>query len=77
MSVMLQSVGMKKAELAHQEARRRRVDAGSAADQMDGAVNRIVRALRKGELAELPGLGTIQPGKRWVFLPQAPAKRKP
>jgi hypothetical protein len=64
---------MKKAELANHEGRRRRVAPASAADQMDLAVNQIVRALRSGQSAELPGLGTIQPGKRWVFRPE---KRK-
>ena len=64
---------MKKAELANQEARRLHVDPGNAADQMDGVVNRIVRALRSGKTAELPGLGTIKPGRRWKFQPE---KRK-
>jgi hypothetical protein len=61
---------MKKAELAIQEARRQRVAPGDAADQMDRAVNRIIRVLRSGQPAELPGLGTIQPGKRWTFHPE-------
>ncbi len=60
---------MNKAEVANHEARRRRVAPGSAADQMDRAVNQIIRALRSGRSAELPGLGTIQPGKRWIFHP--------
>jgi len=60
---------MKKAELAIREARRQRVAPGNAADQMDRAVNQIIRTLRSGRPAELPGLGTIQPGKRWTFLP--------
>lgn len=48
-----------------------------AADQVDQAVNRILRALRSGQSARLPGLGTLLPsggtdgkgtaGKRWVF----------
>jgi nucleoid DNA-binding protein len=70
---MVVSGCMKKAELANQEARRQRVAPGNAADQMDRVVNQIIRALRSGRPAELPGLGTIQPGKRWVFHPE---KRK-
>ena len=70
---MLGSGRMKKAELANQEARRQRVAPGNAADQMDRVVNQIIRALRSGRPAELPGLGIIQPGKRWVFHPE---KRK-
>ena len=64
---------MKKAELANHEARRQRVAPGNAADQMDRMVARIVRTLRSGRAAELPGLGTIHPGKRWIFHPE---KRK-
>ena len=58
---------MKKAELVNHEARRQRVAPGNAADQMDRVVAGIVRRLRSGKSAELPGLGTIQPGKRWTF----------
>jgi hypothetical protein len=58
---------MKKAQLAVQEGKRQQVEPGNAADQMDRAVNRIIQALRSGKAAELPGLGTIRPGKRWVF----------
>ena len=61
---------MKKAELANHEARRQRVAPGDAADQMDRAVNQIVKGLRSGKPAQLPGLGTIQPGKRWIFHPE-------
>jgi nucleoid DNA-binding protein len=61
---------MKKAELANYEGRRQRVAPGNAADQMDRVVNEIIGALRSGRSAELPGLGTIHPGKRWVFHPE-------
>lgn len=67
---MVASGRMKKAELAIHEARRRKVAPGNAADQMDRVVNRIIRSLRSGQAADLPGLGTIQPGKRWTFHPQ-------
>jgi hypothetical protein len=40
------------------------------ADQMDLAVNRIIRTLRGGKPARLPGLGTITPGKKWAFEPE-------
>jgi hypothetical protein len=39
---------------------------GTTAD-MDRVVNRIVRMLRGGKAARLPGVGTIIPGKVWVF----------
>jgi nucleoid DNA-binding protein len=58
---------MKKRELAEQVARTQGIPAGTAADHMDQAVNEIIRALKKGQSARLPGLGTITPGKRWVL----------
>jgi nucleoid DNA-binding protein len=58
---------MNKPELAKQLGRERGVPTGDAADQMDRTVNQIVRALRKGTPARLPGLGTIIPGKRWTL----------
>ncbi len=69
---------MKKAELADYEGRRQRVAPGNAADQMDRVVTQIIRTLRKGGPAELPGLGIIEPSrkagetgrKRWVFRPE-------
>jgi len=73
---VLASGRMKKAELANYEGRRRKVAPGSAADQMDRAVNQIVRRLRQGRPAELPGLGTIEPGKRWKFHAAPPARRR-
>lgn len=66
---------MNKAELATHEGRRQRIATGNAADQMDKVVSRIVRALRSGQPAELPGLGTIEPGKHWVFHPEKRKRR--
>jgi nucleoid DNA-binding protein len=61
---------MKKSDLARDIGERRGVEPGDAADQMDRAVNKIVRALRQGKAAHLPGLGTIKPGKPWTFQPE-------
>jgi nucleoid DNA-binding protein len=58
---------MKKSDLIREVARQQGVAPGTAADQMDRAVSRLVRALREGRPARLPGLGTISPGKRWLF----------
>lgn len=71
---------MKKRELAQRVADERGVAPAAAADQMDTAVNQIIRSLRSGQSAELPGLGTITPragapGKKWVFR-REPGKRK-
>jgi len=58
---------MKKPELIHEQAKRAGLEPETAADQMDRAVNRLLRALRGGHPARLPGLGTISPGKQWIF----------
>jgi len=60
---------MKKSDLINEVARQRGMKTGAAADQMDRAVTRIIRALRRGQRAHLPGLGTIAPGKPWTFHP--------
>jgi nucleoid DNA-binding protein len=63
---------MKKRELAQHVAELQGVAPARAADRVDRAVNKIIRALKNGQSARLPGLGTITPdsdsaGKRWVF----------
>ena len=58
---------MKKTDLAKTAALRRGVLPETAADEVDSAVNQLVRALRSGHKAHLPGLGSIHPGKKWVF----------
>jgi nucleoid DNA-binding protein len=58
---------MKKSDLARDIARRRGLKASDAADQMDCVVNQIIRTLKAGRPARLPGLGTITPGRRWTF----------
>ncbi|HWF09091.1 MAG TPA: HU family DNA-binding protein [Bryobacteraceae bacterium] len=59
---------MKKSDLIRKMARQNGGDHGDAADQMDRAVTRIIRTLRSGKAARLPGLGTITPGKHWTFM---------
>jgi len=61
---------MKKSDLVREMARRNGGNAGDAADQMDRVVNQIIRTLRSGKSARLPGLGTITPGKKWTFEPE-------
>jgi nucleoid DNA-binding protein len=61
---------MKKSGLAKDIGKQHGVEPGDAADQMDRAVNKIVRALRQGKAARLPGLGTLKPGKQWTFHPE-------
>ncbi len=58
---------MKKSALIREITRETGGEAGAAADQMDRAVSRIIRTLRRGKSAHLPGLGTISPGRQWTF----------
>jgi nucleoid DNA-binding protein len=58
---------MKKSDLAKEMEKRNGGDASQAADQLDSVVNGIIRTLRSGRPARLPGLGTITPGKQWTF----------
>jgi nucleoid DNA-binding protein len=58
---------MKKADLIREVANRIRSDARNAADQVDRAVNSIVRSLREGKPVRIPGFGTLNPGKIWTF----------
>ena len=62
---------MKKPNLAREVAKRNGVQKGAAADQMDRVVTRIIRTLRRGQPARLPGLGTLEPGKPWTFRPES------
>ena len=45
-------------------------DEDCSAEQMEQVVNSIIRTLRGGKPARLPGLGTITPGKKWAFQPE-------
>ena len=58
---------MKKSGLVRDIARRRSLKAGDAADEIDRVVTEIIRTLKCGHPAHLPGLGTITPGKQWTF----------
>jgi nucleoid DNA-binding protein len=54
---------MKKPDLVKRLARRSGLTVGEAADQLDRTIHDIVRQLRKGREAQLPGLGKFSPGK--------------
>jgi len=58
---------MNKSEPARRVARRHSIEPGGAADHLDRVVNQIIRALKRGEEARLPGLGKLIPGKDWAF----------
>ena len=64
---MLSSGQMKKNRPTSDPARRRGARTRDAADEMDRAVTEIIRTLKGGHPARLPGLGTISPGKHLTF----------
>jgi hypothetical protein len=53
---------IKKEQLAKQLAKESRITPAAAADQVDRIVSDILKKVRKGEDASLPGLGTFRPG---------------
>ncbi len=61
---------MKKAIVGNKTAKRGAKAAGASSEQMDRAVTDIILALRNGQAARLPGLGTLLPGKPWTFEPE-------
>jgi nucleoid DNA-binding protein len=58
---------MKKNDLAERLAKQAGVSKPDAADQLDRVVHAILRSLRKGQPASLPGLGTFLPGEKPGF----------
>jgi nucleoid DNA-binding protein len=58
---------MNKAELATKLAEQTHLSEAEAADQLDRVVHEIVRNLRQGKPARLPGLGSFRPGEKWKF----------
>jgi nucleoid DNA-binding protein len=60
-------IEMKKADLAKRLAKQVGVSRAEAADQLDHVVSQIISNLKKGEIAQLPGLGKFKPGPKWAF----------
>jgi len=54
---------MKKLALAKLLAKHTSVSTGAAADDLDRVVHDILKSLRKGKSASVPGLGKFVPGK--------------
>jgi nucleoid DNA-binding protein len=55
---------MRKNDLAVRLARASGITRAKAADQIDSVVHRVLRNLRQGRPASLPGLGVLRPAKR-------------
>jgi len=58
---------MKKDQLARQLAKEARISPAAAADQVDRIVTDILMRIRKGQTANLPGLGTFGAGPKQDF----------
>jgi nucleoid DNA-binding protein len=58
---------MKKEQLAKRLARESGISMAAAADQLDGVLNGLLRRIRQGRSASLPGLGTFIPGPQPEF----------
>lgn len=68
---------MKKTDLAGRLARQTRVTKAAAADELDRIVHDILRRLRHGKPAELPGLGRFKPGEVPVFEFESERRKEP
>jgi nucleoid DNA-binding protein len=58
---------MKKEQLAKRLAKVSGISTAAAADQLDGILSGILRRVRQGHSASLPGLGTFLPGPKPEF----------
>jgi nucleoid DNA-binding protein len=58
---------MKKAQLVKRLAKESGISTAAAADQLDGILSGILRRIRRGHSASLPGLGTFLPGPKPEF----------
>jgi nucleoid DNA-binding protein len=55
---------MKKAQLVKRLAQESGISTAAAADQLDGILTGLLRKIRHGHSASLPGLGTFLPGPK-------------
>ena len=58
---------MKKEQLAKRLAKESGISTAAAADQLDDILFDLLRRVRQGHSASLPGLGTFLPGARPAF----------
>jgi nucleoid DNA-binding protein len=62
--------GMDRDELATRLAKEAGVSRAAAADRLDQVIHRILKKLRRGKPAALPGLGQFLPGQGFRFEPR-------
>ena len=58
---------MTKEQLARRLAKESRISTAAAADQLDRVFHEIVKRVRSGQTASLPGLGTFRPDRKDGF----------
>ena len=58
---------MKKEQLARRLAKESHITTAAAADQLDRLLHGILRRVRSGQSASLPGLGTFLPNRKNGF----------
>jgi len=58
---------VKKEQLAKRLAKESGISSAAAADQLDSILNGMLRRIRNGQSASLPGLGTFLPGPKPLF----------
>jgi nucleoid DNA-binding protein len=67
---------MKKAEIARRLAKQSNITPAAAADQVDSVVNEILRRVRQGKSASLPGLGTFTQDEEGIKFDQERRRAK-
>ena len=75
---VVRSRQMKRSDSAKENTKESGRNFATDTAELDRVVTRIIRTLRSGKPARLPGLGMLKPGKQWKFVPErnGPASRK-
>lgn len=76
-TTVLKEIDMKRDDLARALAVRGRLTEGEAQDELDRVVHRIVKNLRQGRPAEMPGVGRLIARRRTARLSPKSAVRTP
>jgi len=63
---------MKKEQLARRLAKESNITTAAAADQLDRVINDILKRVRGGQTASLPGLGIFHPDRKSGYRFDAP-----
>ena len=67
---------MQKDDLASRLAKTNGISKAKAADQLDRVVHQILRKLRSGKPAKMPGLGVLVPGSDTRLKQERPGGRR-